>query len=138
MVRALVVNLKKRASVDELLKMDFIKLGSLDKGLSVTPIEETNVTEYGSNLYKFMVAHCFIEIIQRYNLAVKKCKEVNKLKFMFEAKHRNKGEGAVHYSHDKHISVEHFVETLIPRLGEYEAMQLAKFFREHDFETLTF
>ena len=57
---------------------------------------------------------------------------------MFEAKHKNKGEGAIQYRNDKHISVEHFVETLIPRFGEYEAMQIAKFFREHDFETLTF
>lgn len=36
--------------------------------LDDTPLEETSLTDQGSNLYKFYMAHCINEIVCRYRL----------------------------------------------------------------------
>ena len=78
------VDPSQRASIDELLETDFIKMSTRDD-LDKTPLDETNLTELGGNMYKFYMAHCLNEIVSRFRLNADKRKEVNTLKeSMFE------------------------------------------------------
>ena len=82
MVRMLVVDPKKRASIKDLLKTEFIRMsqGFFSEELGDTPLEDTNLTDQRCNMYKFNMAHCFDEITCRYRLNQKKRKIVRGLK----------------------------------------------------------
>ena len=68
----------------------------------------------------------------------------------FDAKQRVKIEGdnfrhgaatrqpADGHDHNKEVTLEFFEEMLKPSFGEYEAMRIAQFFRDNDFETISF
>ena len=43
-----------------------------------------------------------------------------------------------HHDHNKEISIEYFEELLIPYFGEYEAMRIVKYFRQIDYDTISF
>ena len=89
MVRMLVVDPKKRASIKDLLKTEFIRMsqGFFSEELGDTPLEDTNLTDQRCNMYKFNMAHCFDEITCRYRLNQNKRKIVRGLKVtLFDAK----------------------------------------------------
>ena len=87
MMKLVAVDPKHRATLEELLQMDFIKLSRRhEDGLDITPLEDTNLNELRCNLYKFNMAHCFDEIIWRYRLNKQKRKTIRLLKPLFEAK----------------------------------------------------
>ena len=112
-------------------------------GLDETPLEDTNVTDQRSNLYKFNMANCLDEIVCRYNQFQEKCKEVRKLKFShFDHKHRLRLDGDTRH-HDviesnKKITLKYFEEGLISQLGEYQAKRITSFLRAKNLHMLSF
>lgn len=76
--RALSISVAERPTADQLLNSEFIGLFRQEQ-LDVTPLQDTNVTEDGSSLYKFLMAHVFTELIHRHLMLKNKRMELLQL-----------------------------------------------------------
>lgn len=72
---------RQRASVEQLLQTDFIRRArGQGSPLDSTPLEETNLSDQGGNMYKFYMAHCINEMVCRYRLNQEKTHKIYNLK----------------------------------------------------------
>ena len=153
-MKAVAVDPKHRATLDELLQMDFIKLSRRkDDGLAITPLEDTNLNELRCNMYKFNVAHCFDEIIWRFRLNQSKQKAIRMSKHLFEAKNTVKEavnaysnalqqDGALIHSFNiqraDSLSLSGFEHSMVDYFGEFEAKRITQYFKKNDYISVTF
>ena len=94
---ALAVHPKQRASIDALLQTEFITMAQAGQ-LDQRPMRDTNLAEHGGNMYKFYMAHCLCEILNRFRLNQDKRRAIYGMReHMVDAKKLAADPGSVAY-----------------------------------------
>ena len=134
MLMAVNEDLNQRASIQQLLLTDFVKMAK-ENSLDKTPLDETHLSDLGGNMYKFYMAHCINEITFRFRLNIDKLKDVASLKEklidarkIFETPASNKNL----------LHIEDFKKELVTKFGEYEAHRISNFFEMNESYQFTF
>ena len=98
-------------------------------------MDETNLTENGSNLYKFYMAHCINEIVCRYRGNQDKRKTIYSLKDSLVPLNAEPVTSGQYHNQNQYafqISIEELCERLIEKFGEYEAGRIKEFFEKNN------
>ena len=138
MLMACAVDPRKRSSIDQLLKSDFISAAENDT-LDLTPLQETSLSDLGGNMYKFYMAHCINEIVYRFLLNQEKRRTIYSCKeFLTETKKLSLEQAASITAKGSLIELDDFQKVLELKFGDYEAARIASFFSMNNINTFSF
>ena len=107
-----------------------------NEGLDNRPIRETNLADQGGNMYKFYMASCICEIIDRFKLNNEKRQKIEPiLKRLCESRdsvNLDAGGGGTEVGFID-FAVKDFQSALSEKFGDYEGERIGSFFLDNDY-----